>query len=345
MGSEKRTESTPVKERLYNEFYRFSFYQAVSLLERLASGRKKVGEELSPGREPVRFSVIPGFSFPASDISSLDIAEGETQPVLEVAFLGLIGPSGVLPYWYNELAAERRSQKDTALTAFFDIFHHRLLSLFYLAWKKYHFQNSYRPDAKDRFSFYLKSLIGLGTVGLSENLGLPAEAPMHFGGLLSRRTPTVSAVSSSVSYYFEVDACIDQFVSRLITLCQEDRTAIGKANSRLGVDTVFGSQIWENQTMFRLNLGPMPFKVYTRFLPGGDKLVSVFSFVKYQVGIEYEFDVRVILKREDAPSCRLGGASADGTRLGWTTWLKSPSIPLKADPFATFQESDAVGNG
>ncbi|UFS70713.1 type VI secretion system baseplate subunit TssG [Geomonas sp. RF6] len=342
MASQERAPHASVRDRLFGEFYRFSFYSAVRLLESLAPEKGGVGECGDLAREPVRLGVKPGFSFPPSDICALTTEKGVTR--LEVAFLGLVGPSGVLPHWYNELATERSTQKDkekAPLPAFFDLFHHRLLSLFFLAWKKYRCEISYRPDATDRFSFYLRSLMGLGTSGVSGKLGLPDESPMYYSGILSRRVPTAAAVSAAVRYYFGVPVELDQFVGRLITLGPEDRTAVGRANSRLGVDTVCGSQVWESHTKFRLKLGPMPFRSYARFLPGGDRLGPLFSLVKYQVGIEYEFEVRIILKREDVPPCRLGDTGAQAPRLGWSTWLKAPAVPLGADPHATFQEMDA----
>jgi len=344
MATEKRSAHPPLKERLFKEFYKFSFFQAVTLLERLAPEGAGIGKELRPAREAVRFSVPPGFAFPPSDLAGLRIRDGETQPTLEVAFFGLIGPSGVLPHWYNEMALDRRSLKDGAMAAFFDIFQHRLLSLFYLAWKKYRFPISYRPDAKDRLSFYLRSIVGLGTGHLGGQLGLPEESPMYYGGLLSRRIPTATALAATVAYYFGVSAEIDQFVDRLITLEPGDRTAIGKANSRLGIDTICGCQVWENQTKFRLKIGPMPFESYTRFLPGGDRLAALFSLVRFQVGIEYEFEVQVLLNRADVPPCRLGVTEGGASRLGWSAWVKAPFVPLGADPHATFQMADVAGS-
>jgi predicted component of type VI protein secretion system len=163
MATAKREQDTPLTERLFEEFYRFSFFRAVGLLELLAPGKTQIGHTLNPADEPARFSVKPGFVFHPSDISNLKQVDERNPAEMEVAFMGLVGPSGVLPNWFNELVAERMQQKDFTLSSFLDIFHHRLISLFYLAWKKYRFPVTYLPEVKDRFSHYLMCLIGLGT--------------------------------------------------------------------------------------------------------------------------------------------------------------------------------------
>jgi hypothetical protein len=47
-----------------------------------------------------------------------------------ISFLGLTGPQGVLPQHYTQLLIDRVRRKDFALRDYFDIFHHRMVSLF-----------------------------------------------------------------------------------------------------------------------------------------------------------------------------------------------------------------------
>jgi type VI secretion system protein ImpH len=342
MAPEERQQDPPLKDRLFEEFYRFSFFQAVTLLELLAPEKTPIGRALSPGQEAARFSVKPGLAFAPSDISALRRGAGDGPAEMEVAFMGFIGPSGVLPHWYNELAIERTQQKDDSLSAFFDIFHHRLLSLFYLAWKKHRFPVSYLPGGTDRLSGYLLSLIGLGTEGLGR-MGLRRESLISYGGLLSRQVPSAVAIEAAVGYFSGVEARLDQFVDRVIPLEAEDRSCIGEVNGKpgvnaeLGVNAVCGSEVRENQTMFRVNLGPVDYGCFLRFLPTGDMLRPLCSLIRYMAGIEFDFEVRLYLKRKEVIPCRLGrDETPDSPRLGWSTWFKAPGEAYPEDPYITF---------
>jgi type VI secretion system protein ImpH len=338
MAPEKREQVTPVKERLLEEFYRFSFFQAVYLLELLAPEKTPIGDALSPGDEAVRFKAKPGFVFPPSDISGLAQADGESRAEMEVAFMGLIGPNGVLPGWYNELAIERIKQKDSSLTSFLDMFHHRFISLFYLAWKKHRLAVTHLANAEDRISRSLLCLIGLGTEGLSGRIGFPADSFIFNSGLLSRQVLSAVAIESAAAYFTGVEAEIHQFVDRIIPLDPEDYTRVGVANGELGVNAVCGSEAWENQTKFRLHLGPMDYGRFIRLLPTGDMFRPIISLIRYMVGIEFDFDLSLILRREEVFPCRLGGMETPlSPRLGWTTWFTVPGETYPEDPCVTVQ--------
>lgn len=340
MATEKRQPSTPLEHSFEEEYFNYSFFKAVDLLEKLYSDRKPLGESQDPRMEAVRFSVQPGLHFAASDIAGFKAATEKEPCTMRVAFMGLIGPSGVLPHWCNELVAERKKKKDYSISEFYDIFHHRFITLFYLAWKKHQFPVTYLPGSRDKLSGYLLSLAGLGTAGLRGRIGLPEESLSFYSGLLSRQTPSAVSIESAVAYYSGTSVAVEQFVERMIPLSPEDQTSIGAANAHLGEDTVCGSFVWDCQTKFRVSLGPMGFDEFLRFMPSGDLLKPIFSFVRYMVGIEYEFEVRVLLKRDEVPSVILGSETSV-PRLGWTTWIKSPGHKHQDDPYITFEEEGA----
>jgi len=249
-----------------------------------------------------------------------------------------VGPAGVLPYWYHELVVERNWKKDRGFAAFLDLFHHRLISLFYLAWKKHRLEANYRPAAADTISGGLLCLQGLGTDGLLQKTGLPAESLAFFGGLLSRGVPSVAAIEAAASFFCGAAVRVESFVEQVLTIAPEDRTRLGAANSRLGLDTVCGSQVVDCQNRFRIRLGPLEFGEYRRFLPTGDLLKLISHLVRTMVGIEFEFDIAVELKKEAVPECRLGADMRNAPLLGWTTWVRSPDFRHARDPHIIFPE-------
>src|SRR5712691_8081671 len=157
----------PVRQQLLDEAYRFEFFQAVRLLERMSPSRQRVGASGPPAEEIVRFRTLPSLAFPPSQIHEVrDTGGRDAPPEMTVAFLGLTGPLGLLPHPYTELLIDRVRHEDRTLWDFLDVFNHRLISFFYRAWEKYRFPIAYERDRHDPFTEYLFDLISMGTAGL-----------------------------------------------------------------------------------------------------------------------------------------------------------------------------------
>ena len=343
MATKKWEQGSVVEGRLAEQPYSFNFYQAVSLLEEHFDRKMLIGKALSPNDEPVSFKVRPGFSFPASEISELRFIEAESRAEMDINFMGLIGPSGILPHWYNELSMERLRNKDSALVEFLDMFHHRLISLLYLAWKRSRITVHYRRGGTDRFSARFRSMIGLGSDKSALPQGIVVESLLYFAGLISRQSPTVAAIESAVSHFSGQKTVVNQFVERTIKLPESDLTSIGKVNSALGENALCGSLVWDNMSKFCIELGPMTAPDFKRFLPGREMLSSILALVRFIVGIEYEFEICLILKNDQVAPCCLGGLSSGfAPQLGWSTWVKAPEKILKENQRVTFQESDVA---
>lgn len=339
MAPEKRQTDSALKDRLFEEFYRFNFFKAVGLLEQLSPDKKPLGRTLVPGEEAVRFSSKPGLTFPASDISKIEQPDPSRPADMEVTFMGLVGPSGVLPHCYNEQVIERLLRKDRTLMAFYDMFHHRLISLFYLAWKKYRLTENYLPDAEDKISSFILCLTGMGTPGLLRSSGLRDKSLLYFfSGLLSKTAPSACLIEAVLGHVSGTTVKVEQFMEQLLPISPTDRTFIGAANGTLGVDAVCGSHTPDVQSKFRLVLGPVKYDNFLRLLPGGEMLRPIFALGKNIAGIEYEFDVRVVLEHGEVPACTLG---AGHPMLGETTWVHSAGFAYQSDPYAIFQEADA----
>jgi type VI secretion system protein ImpH len=53
------------------------------------------------------------------------------------------------------------------------------------------------------------------------------------------------------------------------------------------------------------------------------------QLTRFFVGQECDFDVQLVLRRDEVPGCRLGDTGPRAPRLGWSTWLKTK--PFAAD--------------
>ena len=150
MGTEIGREAGPLRTRLLEEGERFEFFQAVRLLQLLRQERGAVGRDEDPEREAVRFRGGIGVDFPTSDVAMIGRGEDDRPTSMDVAFMGVATPAsfGSLPLHYAQLVREEVvQQKHEALRDFFDIFNHRLISLFYRAWEKYHFPIVYERSS------------------------------------------------------------------------------------------------------------------------------------------------------------------------------------------------------
>ena len=64
MAPEKRQSSSPLEKSFEEEFYNYSFFKAVDLLEKLYSDRKPLGQTQDPRQEAVRFLSNLGLLLP-----------------------------------------------------------------------------------------------------------------------------------------------------------------------------------------------------------------------------------------------------------------------------------------
>lgn len=326
MGTPRRRTDPPLDQELFEEPYRFDFFQAVRLLERIFPDRRPVGQDGETAKEVIRFRTHQTLSFPPSEINDISrdhVRDSDPPPEMTVSFMGATGPAGVLPHQYTELLMERARYKDTALWNFLDIFNHRMISLFYRVWEKHRFPIPYERTGASAFTEYLFSIIGLGTRGLRGRLHLPDQGLLLYGGLIAQEPHSASAIQSLLGDYFAVEAKIEQFAGQWLDLDEENITRLGQANSELGVSAIAGTRVWDIQSDFRLQIGPMNLRKFEAFLPNGSAFKPLTSLARFLAGLEFDFDVQLILKAPDVPECNLGIGVDEGPRLGWTSWLKT----------------------
>jgi type VI secretion system protein ImpH len=322
-----------VEKLLRSDPWSFSFFQAVRLMQRMYTGRAPVGRFMHPAKEVVRFGAHAATAFPASQIQDIRWDTGGA-PVMVINFMGLTGPSGVLPLYYSELIRERLRQKDSTLIAFLDLFNHRMVSLFYQAWEKYRFTVAYERGERDRLSLHLLDFVGLGTPGLQSRQAVADDSLLFYSGLLALRSRSALSLRSILEDYFDVPVEIEQFVGAWYPLAVQDQCCFDKGQSfseQLGVGAVVGDEIWDQQSGLRIRLGPLTLKQYVDFLPHGAAWEPLRAITRFFSGNESEFEVQLVLRSDEVPACELDDQPSSGVlpQLGWLTWAKTE--PMRRD--------------
>jgi len=317
------------------EPYRYEFFQAVRMLERANPDQEPVGRFVPPAAEVVRFSAAQTLAFPASQIQALEWRDG-SPPLMSVNFMGLTGPQGILPLVYTTFVRARLREHDATLRDFLDIFNHRLISLFYRAWEKSKFAVAYERDRSGPLSHYLLDLIGLGTPGLQNRQEVSDTALMFYAGLLAQRPRSAQSLRQLLMDYFGVPVAIQEFAGAWSPLSPVDMCHLGEStgiSAQLGLGAVVGDEVWYLQSRVRIVLGPLTLKQYLDFLPGGSAHEPLRAVTRLVGEQELDFEVQLILKREETPACILGEEKEGAALLGWLSWAKS--APLNRDPADT----------
>jgi type VI secretion system protein ImpH len=331
-------------EELFSRGFEFDFFQAVRLLARLLPGRKGVGGTARPSEEAARLGAQLTLAFPASAIHEIRPSENGGPPEVAVAFLGLTGAKGVLPMSYTERLIARKAAGDTAMAEFFDLFNHRLASLFYRAWEKHRPATQYeiaavRGRRPDPFTHYLFDLIGMGTAGLRGRMQATDEQLVLYAGLAAQRPRSASALRGLLRDYFSAPVEIEQCIGSWYPLEEADRCYLAPEMERnqLGEGAFLGDEIWSQQARFRIRLGPLGYARFREFLPDGKALARLRELTRFMVGQNMVFEVQVVLRGPETPWCRLDDEGDDAPRLGWTGWLKTREMTIDpADAVFTY---------
>jgi type VI secretion system protein ImpH len=313
-----------VADWLFTEGHRFDFYQAVTLLERLAPDGISVGEGSEPDKEAVRFMSKMELAFPPSDVAEVHHTGREATPAhVTVNFLGLAGWLGPMPASYTELLLERSWHRDTALRDFIDIFNHRLVSLMYRVRKLHRVGLDFRSPDQTPVARYLFALMGLGTPGLQGRMQVKERALLFYAGLVAQRPRSMVGLKSMLTDYFNITVQGRQFCGQWYHLEADQVTTIGSTghNQQLGHGAVLGTRVWEQQGKFTLCLGPLTLAQFLDFLQIGRGFRSLCELTRFYVGHELDFSFRLTIQADEVPESRL--SVTNGPRLGWTSWLKT----------------------
>lgn len=331
MASENRSSAHALISELEHGAYRFDFFETLRWLEALNADKPRLGTSIKAADDMVRLSQEPELQFPASALASCHINHAGV-PRLAVNFLGLFGPQGPLPLHLTEYARERlRNHHDPTLARFADIFHHRMISLFYRAWANSRPTVSYDRPQADRFGFYVGALFGMGGDSFRHRDALDDRAKLFYAGHLSAQTKSADGLQAIIADILAINVRVEEFVGEWMEIQPSDHSRLGYLPelATLGQSTLLGAFVWGCQHKFRLVLGPLNLTQYLTLLPGASDLAKLVAIVRNYMGDELVWDAQLILKSRQVPSELALGVTKEANstnmngeaRLGWSMWL------------------------
>lgn len=289
--------------------------------------------------EPIRMGQDIELDFAPAAVSSFESRSGGSGvPRLGQRFFGLFGPMGPMPLHLTEFVRERqRHHGDPTAARFADVFHHRLLLLFYRTWAQaqpcVHVD---RPD-DDAFSRWVGSLAGLGTPTLQQRDAVPDSAKRFHAAALMRGAKSAEGLIKVLASYFQVPVRLEPHVGHWLPVHAQDRTSLGlgaagrergfAGHHALGQTAIVGSKVWSRQSRYRLHLGPLTYAQYETFLPGQPSLVALRDWQHQYHGLGLSGEVVPVLLATQVPRLALGQRSGLRGRLGHTAWLCSRQPP------------------
>lgn len=320
-------------KHLISQAAQTDFYKAVFIVENQLKKRglehRHVGFDSSPKLELIKFTAMQKFGYPGNAITKLEeigFEDGLHKVHMQVSFMGLTGCSGALPQFYSELVIQRLRHKDTTMRDFYDMFNHRLVSLYYRAWKKYKPSlNHVNSDtAKDPYT----QILGLLSGGYNEH-------QLHFSGLYSRKIRNAFDLKNVLSSYLGCQVTIKQMVGQWHNLNEQEQTCLASRvlyegqHARLGVDTMLGKKVWDTSSNIEVQIAtddPCKAKL---LLPGGNLFELARKITKDYVGNAINFRLVIESQFESLGSASL---AKNNYQLGANSFLAIKHDELKSNP-------------
>ncbi len=299
----------------------YDLFQAMRRIEAAHPDQPLLGDALRPNEEPIRFTQEPALTFAPAAIVALEHG-GPRPPRLMQRVFGYLGPNGALPIHLTEYVRERiLHHGDTTLSRFLDTLVHRFGLFFYRAWARAQPVVCLDRPRQAAITRQLGAFFGSAEKSTRERDALGDFPKLFFAGRLARSARDADGLQAWVQLQFGVPVQVQQFCGHWMPLGDAERSRLtrhGQAGVARGA--VLGRAVWDVQHKFRIVIGPLRWERFNALLPGGAPLDQLQAMVRQYVGFEFNWDLRLILKREDVPSWRLA-RERDIGRLGRTAWL------------------------
>ena len=327
---------------------RMNFIRFCELLELAAPDAPPLGTTDSPAADPIRFRSRAQLGFPGREIDAVryDTDDPAAPPSVVTTFLGLYGVDARMPAYFVDEVAQNRDGAER-LSAFLDLFHHRVITQYYRVARKYRYPVGFRSDGTDPVSRYLLSFAGFG---FSTSARIATLVP---------RFPAAGEqlASSTASQQLPEVADKRRLLSMLGLAMQKTRTAEGLAGvlshavpdasiaveefhpvwrqiddvepAALGEQCLLGRGFYDRANTVRVVITPASREAVLALVPGQPAHREVMALLRFYLGYESEADLQMHVRADLMPKPMLEPRQAN---LGFTAQLEAPAWSSAGGP-------------
>jgi type VI secretion system protein ImpH len=325
--------------RVLEHAERLPFVVLVTSLQRLLTSHAPVGADWPAHVESVRFCHDPELRFHDADVVEAVLVEPAGAPSfvqLTTTFAGLTGAASPLPPGLIERLCHDDDDESAVQRAFLDLFHHRLLSLFYRGRLKFDLPRSSSPTGHGRVLDWVLLLSGLAPAHAERLTHLSRAQLLQLSPLLACYPANGERIA--VALRFVLADVLQGAEVRIVELRGGFSTIEPSSRVRLGVDvrlgrtSTLGARAPSPSQQLTILLGPLSADACARLCPGGDRhhefaaVAALFCPETVRLAVE--------LTPSTTPPTRLGARDASLGRATWLQGLGRPQTICFSLPFA-----------
>jgi len=333
--------TAPLLPALLDQAKRMNFIRFCELLELAAPDMPALGTTDSPATDPIRFRSRAQLGFPGREIDAVryDIDDPAAPPSVVTTFLGFYGVDARMPAYFVDEVAQHRDGAEP-LSAFLDIFHHRIITQLYRVARKYRYPIGFRRDGTDPVSRYLLSFAGFG-------FSAPTRAASSIPGQSAAVGNEVQKSNGARQRLAEV-ADKRRLLSMLGLAMQKTRTAEGLAGvlrhavpdaaitvgefhpvwrqvtdfepAALGEQCLLGRGFYDRANVVRVVITPASRETVLSLVPGQSTHREIMTLLRFYLGYESEADLEMHVRADLMPRPTLEPRQAN---LGFTAQLEA----------------------
>ena len=279
--------------------------------------KNNIGDEQSLKEHTLRFGQDATLAFQERQIHRIIYNERRTK--IQIQSFGLLGPNGALPIHITEAIYEKiLHEKDNTFNDFLDIFHHRLIGLFYKSWLMSQPIVQLENLKNHSFNNYISGFVGNNFQADDFDINITSFRQFYYSSLLLNQNMPIDNLKELLRNFFGIPIAIKQNIGQWINAEEHSTILSHQSIMKLGEGILIGTRYYDATSKFRILIGPVNVATYLRFLKNGELAKQLNYWVIRYTKHSYVFDVEIIVQKDDVSPLN---ANHTG-RLGQNSWQR-----------------------